>query len=233
VTSTIIVAQMVNPSVVSDDPVKWTWYVLVAVLSGAVGWIIEALRKATEIQQMKSNHEKLIAEKKKLESENTKLQTEQVKLAGDILEKVHKSRDGYADAAVKCTTRAKILLKLLKENGDGQNVRDARDDLCAAITRDAIHGLAALAEIQCLSRKNDGSRLIPYIFDVADELQKIAEWVEIVNMPMFVEGFESEPLKIFDNTVRPFKEMLLDIPIDSKHKVVDELTGSILRLTSA
>lgn len=216
----------IAPDQVPAHAVDWSTYAWVAVVGSGIGWCIEFLRKKAEVDKFKR-------EVTKLEAEVTKLKTEEIKLAGDVLKELQRARDSYADACVECTRCVQELIAHITASENAEVV-PARNRFCQAVTRKAIHSLCALTEWNCLSRKPSPEHLLSYVQnDVTAELSKIAEWVSVINMPMFIEGYKAAPLVISREALRPLYDIMRFIPQEFEPAIKELLYASVQKLENA
>lgn len=220
----LIFAQ-IDPAKLPNNSSDWPIYSIIAVILALIGWGIDSIRKRSEIAKLNS-------EVTKLNAEVSKLKTEEIKLAGDFLKELQHYRDLYADACVVCTQHAQTLIGLLQSSADKDLILTTRDLFCKALTREALYHYCALAEWNALSRKHSIDQLLYYIrSDVTAELDRISRWIDVVNLPMFLDGYGSQPLLISEQTMRPFFDILRFVPDDNQSAIKAVLYSSIRKLT--
>ncbi|MBK8036532.1 MAG: hypothetical protein IPK22_05275 [Verrucomicrobiaceae bacterium] len=207
-------------------PEDWPAYSWLVIIGVAIGWFIENRRKSTETTKLRN-------ESAKLKTEVSKLETEQVKLAGDTLRELQRARDAYADACVVCTKCVQDILSAIGST-DPSAVTKARNAFCEALTRGAIHTYCALIEWECLSRKLTPDKLRSYILnDVIAELSKLTEWVLVINSDMFRTGYQSSPLVISEQTLRPIIDCDRFLPDEEAASVRQSLRAATNKLQAA
>lgn len=198
---------------------EWSLYGWVISLGLFLGWVFDNARKAKEVNKLSTENAKLHAETDKLTAEITKLQAEEIKLASDVLEKLQRARDRYAEACVSATKSAISLNEALKV-GDASGVTTARNAFCETVTSGVLHHFCSLAEWGGLTRKQSPEWLVSFISnDVLDELARITDWVRIINLPVFLDQFGAAPLAVSERTLRPILDLSRLLP--------DEYAGAI------
>lgn len=198
---------------------EWPWYGWMISVGVLLGWFFDNARKAKEMAKLNAENAKLRAETDKLKAEVTKLEAEEIKLASDVLEKLQRARDRYAEACASATKSAITLNQALKA-GDASGVTTARNAFCETVTSGVIHHFCSLAEWGGLTRKQSPEWLASFISnDVLDELARITDWVRIINLPIFLNEFGSAPLTVSERTLRPILDLSRSLP--------DEYAGAI------
>ncbi|MCK4504664.1 MAG: hypothetical protein KAW14_03535 [Candidatus Aegiribacteria sp.] len=179
-----------------EDPAVWPWHIVAAVLGIILGWGLNSWKTHSEIQKLKK-------EIQKFESEIKKLDIEQVKLAGESLEKYQSARKAYSDECLECGLFAKSVLEALKQNQNA-NAAESREELCRTLAHGVIPGLCALTEWDALNYSSEIADLSEIIReDTIPELARIQNWIQIINLPVFIQGMSLSELKIQRRSLRP------------------------------
>lgn len=207
--------------------ISWEGYGWITATCAAIAWLIDNRRKATEIGKLK-------AEETKLKAEVNKLKIEEIKLAGDSLKELQRVRDLYADACVKCTQATTKLSSCLKDGSSDQAVINARNELCEVVTRSALQSLCSLVEWNCLTRKHNPESVTTYVQNsVIFDLKQITEWVEVINMDMFIQRYSASPLVISPQNLSPISNIDRFMSADDITWLSPLLQNAINKLTDS
>ena len=204
---------------------QWTSSFAMPALAALLTWLLKSHIDIKKIQ-------KLEAEVKKLDAENLKLKAEEVTLVGETMRDLQRCRESYSNACIACGQHAKKvhdLLAIATSTKDLQAVRSHRDNFSETLAQQVFPSLCSYIEWQILIRRNEPSLLVSYVFlDVIPELERLTNWIAIINHPTFVERWA--PLQIQERTMRPFFDLMLHIPEDQHNEIKEPLYAWIHRV---
>lgn len=176
------------------DGTSPTLFGFAVVLGLAAGWVLEHLRVAGEI--------------KKLKAETRKLSVEAIKLESDILIRLQEKRKAHSISCDQCSSHLDKLISLITQKETHSEIRTVREDFCRELTLNLLDDYGSLVEWNITRLKASDESVIEYITnDVCSELKRYGKWLEVLNLPIFLEGFNQEPLRIEERTLRSFRQI--------------------------
>ncbi len=181
----------------------------------ALGWILKQLHTKAVITNLRH--------------QNKSLEQQTLKFAGDNLDRLQQKRKSYNDAAENCKQIALQLITELKN--DSNNVEQKREEFCTALLNGVFLGYVHLIEWEQLIRTDDQERLALLISEeVIAELRRFCGWIKIINSDRFLKQMNLSPLNIDKRTLRPFLDLLKDLPPSQRNglevllrKAIDEI----------
>ncbi|HYF37032.1 MAG TPA: hypothetical protein VD994_17165 [Prosthecobacter sp.] len=210
---------------------EWLFYWASCAIALAIGWGIGVVKSASEITKLKKESEKLEVERDKLLAENDKLQSEDIKLAGDFLTGLEACIRNHSQGCVTCRQHVKKIYNMLQGNNCAQHALLAeRDAFCHSLTHTVLEEFSFIVTRQCLRNKHNPDRQANYVLkEVIPELNRLSEWVSIINMPLFLEGNSLAPLVISEQTIEPIRSACLDI-VDTHRNLIQVPLGDAIAL---
>jgi hypothetical protein len=191
------------------------------VIGFVAGWILSQLKVKAEIGKLK-------AEKKKLE-------VEAIKFAGENLTKWEERTQSYNEAYENCKQIGIELTNDLKNQS--VNVVGTRERFCTAFYSNVIPSYIKLIRRELLYAQSDQDSIKTLISeDVICELRHFRDWLTILNNSRFLDDMGLSPAKISKRTLRPFLQLLKELPRKDRScveimlkKVIDEIVEEGLK----
>lgn len=189
-------------------------YCVIFVVGMVITWVLASWKSSSEIR--------------KLNADKDKLEIEMTKLAGDNLYRLQEARSAYDDAMALCSKAASELVNLLRAHATIDSVRGQREIFCSAFSHQAVPKYLSYVEWEVLDRKNDSEQILGFAKrHLLPELKRLAEWLSIINLPVFTELGRMEPLKLQERSVEPFLKIMMYLPRSGNEDLRIELESAI------